>query len=137
MTTPPYRVIEKRSSYGYTNNLHEAGATNVERKARADLAYDTHKNISDLGRRALMTMGRDLFANYSALKNTILEEANLSVGSFLPQFFGAASGKDWAKLTKSWLMDEWLPTCDVRGWPYDGDSYLEMLVISHLRDGDM
>jgi len=136
MSTAPYRFIDRRGTYhGSSNSLHEAATSHNERVTYTDLARDTQRNISDIGRRTLMTIGRKLFADFPALESTVLEQANLSVGTFLPQYYGA--DKAWGRLAESWLVNEWLPICDLRGWPYDGDTYLELHVISELRDGDM
>jgi len=134
MAVAPYRIIEKRSSHGATNNLYEVATPNGERKDPPDLHHDTQKNVSDYGRRAMVNLCKKMFVDIPALKGMVLEQANLSVSSFLPQWYG--TDKTWRKMAESWIQDEWLKICDVRGEPYDGDSYLDLHVIGELRDGD-
>jgi hypothetical protein len=136
MANAPYRFIDRRGQSNGGNQLYQAASQHPERENYPDLARDTQKNISDLGRRTLMTLGRKMFADYPALEGVTLEQANLSVGTFLPQHY-ALTNRTWSRLAESWLVDEWLPICDLRGSPYDGDTYLELHVISELRDGDM
>ena len=59
MPVAPYKFIEKRSSQGYVNNrLIKAATQNTDREQIAPLDNDVHKNVSWLGRRTLMTLGR-------------------------------------------------------------------------------
>lgn len=111
------------------------GATqNAQRTQVPFLDKDTHRTISNLGRRTLMTLGRWLFWNQPAVSGAILEQAMFASENFQPQFWG--KDKAWGDQAEAWLL-EWEKICDVAGWPYDMTSYRELLVLSDLREGDM
>lgn len=130
----PYRVNDRRSSSGYRNdNLFAASQRNGERKHHPPADRDTHSNVTNWGRRTLMTLGRILFGNVPAVAGAIIEQAALASEVFIPQYWGA--NKDWGSEAESWLL-EWNKICDVEGPPYDFDSYLEQLCIGYVRDGD-
>lgn len=138
MAAPPYKINDRRSSSGYDSGANNAlfqGATQSrDRKWRPNLAQDTKRNISHVGRRTLMTLSRNLFANFPAVEGVILEQANLAVSSFIPQFYG--TNKKWGDRAEEWLLN-WFEVMNVAGWPHDGASYTNLLIIAALRDGDM
>lgn len=138
-----YRVNDRRSSTGYSGNgvgrydTLFAGASpmrNGERKYQPPADRDTHCNVTNMGRRKLMTLGRILFGNIPTIAGAILEQASLASEVFIPQYYGA--DKAWGDQAEAWLL-EWNKVCDMAGPPYDFDSYLELLCISMVRDGDM
>jgi len=135
MASQPYRIIDRRASTGYnnSNNLIEAATQTIDRKASPMLDYDIHRSVSTWGRRTLTTLGRQMFWKYPSLQGSILEQANLAVSSFIPQF----SGKDkaWGEQAES-ALNEWHKVMDVAGWPYDYDSFLQGKVINSLVDGE-
>ncbi len=137
-----YRVSDRRSSSGYQNDypgyrnntLFKGAVQTGERKFQFPTDKDTRCNVSNFGRRTLMTLGRILFGNVPTIGGAIIEQAGLASEVFIPQFYGA--DKDWGNLAEAWLL-EWNKICDVAGPPYDFDAYLEQIVIAYLRDGDM
>lgn len=90
--TPPqksYRVNDRRSSTGYvyrggSNGLYKAATQTGERKFVQMLDRDTHCNVSDLGRRTLITLGRSLFTGMPTIKGAIIEQAALAAEVFIP-----------------------------------------------------
>jgi len=136
--TPGYRVIDRRgTSNGYysgANTLIHGATQNAQRTVIPFLDKDTHRTVSNLGRRTLMSIGRWLFWNFPAISGAILEQAMFASENFQPQFWG--EDKDWGDEAEAWLL-EWEKVCDTQGWPYDMNSYREILVASDLREGDI
>lgn len=133
----PYRIIDRRNASGYVaasaNTLIEAATQTDDRKASPMLDVDVHRSISSYGRRVLMTLGRNMFWRYPALQGSILEQANISVSSFIPQYAGR--NKEWGTVAEA-MLNEWHKVMDVAGWPYDYDSFLQSKVIGPLVDGE-
>jgi capsid protein len=98
------------------------------------LDQDTHRNVSNLGRRTLMSLGRWLFWNFPSISGAILEQAMFAAENFQPQFWG--EDREWGDQAEAWLL-EWEKSADVAGWPYDLDTYRNLLVVSDLREGDI
>ena len=63
----------------------------------------------------------------------VLEQANLAVGSFIPQYGGR--NREWGMAAERMLAD-WHKVMDVAGWPYDYDTFLQTLVIAPLIEGE-
>jgi hypothetical protein len=143
-STPSHRVIERRTRFGGTpsyypssggnNTLIHGSTQNGQRTTVPFLDKDTHRTVSSFGRRTLMSLGRWLFWNFPAISGAILEQAMFASENFQPQFWG--KDKDWGNEAEAWLL-EWEKICDVSGWPYDMQSYRELLVLSDIREGDM
>jgi hypothetical protein len=136
MATAPYKVIDRRGlsmGYGSSNTLIEAATQNWDRGQIDPVDYDVHRIVSSLGRRTLMSLGKVIFWRFPALQGMVLEQANLAVSSFIPQFTGA--DKDWGMQAERMLGD-WHKIMDVAGWPYDYDSYLQALVVAPIVEGE-
>src|SRR5688572_27175258 len=105
MAAKPYRFNERRSAFGYSNanTLIQAATQTTDRKQVPMLDADVHRTINSYGRRVLMTLGRHIFWNFPAMHGAILEQANLSVSSFIPQYTGR--NKAWGKLAEDWLYN--------------------------------
>ncbi len=136
MASAPYRIIDRRgtSSYSASNNsLIKAASQSDAREATPSLDFDVHHLVSSLGRRTLMNLGRAMFWRFPALHGAILEQANISVSTFIPQYTGR--NKEWGRVAELVLAD-WHQIIDVAGWPYDFDSYLAGLVIAPQVEGE-
>jgi len=135
MASAPYKIIDRRASAGYssTNRLIEAATQTSDRQLAPVLDYDIHRTVSNYGRRILMNLGRMMFWKHPALQASILEQANLAVSSFLPQYTGR--NKAWGAMAET-MLGNWHKIMDVAGWPYDFDSYLQSLVIAPLVEGE-
>lgn len=134
-TQAPYRFIDRRqSAAGYqVNLLYDGGSQQPDRANIPFLDRDTGRNVSSLGRRTLMSLGRFLFANYPAIEGAVLEQAALSVASLVPVYEG--ENKKWGELAEAKLA-ELDNVLNVRGWPHDGKSFREMMIVAEIRDGD-
>jgi hypothetical protein len=134
MAEKPYRIIDRRhSALGNTNTLIEAATQTTDRKSVPMLDQDVHRTITHHGRRVLMSLGRHMFWRFPALQGMILEQANLAVETFIPQFMGA--DKAWGEQAEE-LLREWHRVMDVAGAPYDYDSFLAGKIINPIVDGE-
>src|SRR5437867_2550151 len=122
-STPSYRTIERRPRFGGTpsyipqgsaNTLIHGATQNPQRTVIPFLDKDTHRTVSNFGRRTLMSLGRWLFWNFPAISGAILEQALFASENFQPQFYG--DDKDWGDQAEAWLL-EWEKICDIQGWP--------------------
>lgn len=136
MATPPLTYLESKWKAGYSNSNHlvVAATQTTDRKTVALLDKDTHRTITPLGRRTLMTLGRWLYRNCSAVRGCINEMVELSVESYIPQFEG--EDQEWGDMVEQW-MREHDKICDVRGWPFDMAAYRRNVVRGTLIDGDV
>jgi hypothetical protein len=136
MASAPYKIVDRRSSAGYssTNKLIEAATQTADRQAAPVLDYDVHRTVSNYGRRTLMNLGRFLFWKFAPLQAAILEQANLAVSTFIPQFMGR--DKAWGEKAEA-LLKEWHKIFDVAGWPYDYENYVQSLVVAPMVDGEL
>ena len=130
----PYRMVDRRSAYGFNNTLIEAATQNQDRGSIPLVDYDFHRTISVIGRRVLMSLGRTMFWRIPALQASILEQANLAVCPFTRRYMGRNAA--WGEQAKAYLdaLDDQI---DLAGWPYDGQSMNESLVTSPIVDGDL
>jgi len=136
MATPPYKIIDRRGlslGYGSANTLIEAATQTSDRGYVDPVDYDIHRVVSSLGRRTLMSLGKTIFWRFPALMGMVLEQANLAVSTFIPQYTGR--NKAWGQQAERMLGD-WHKIMDVAGWPYDYDSYLQALVVAPLVEGE-
>lgn len=136
MASPAYTINDRRGqSSGWAGDeMIRASRQTYDRRVIQNLGNDFHRNVSAFGRRTLMTLGRWLFWNFPALRGAILEQANLAVSTFLPQYKGR--NKAWGEQAEAWLND-WHRIMDVSGWPYDYNTYVQHLIVSPLIDGDV
>lgn len=136
MAAQPLTYLEKKWASGYSNSNHlVVGATQTtDRKQVQLLDKDTHRTITPLGRRTLMTLGRWLYWNVSAVRGAVDEMTDLSVETFIPQFEGA--NQEWGDRVEQWLREH-DKICDVRGWPYDMAAYRKNLVRGRIVDGEL
>jgi len=134
MSVAPYKFIEKRSSQGYVNNrLVKAATQNTDREQIAPLDNDVHKNVSWLGRRTLMTLGRWVYANIPIVKGALHEKAEYASSHYLAQYTGTT--KAWGDLAEEFLYEHG-KSCDIAGAPYNFRTYRRNLIIAVHRDGD-
>jgi capsid protein len=131
----PYKFIEKRSSHGYVNNrLVKAATQTSDRRTIPPLDNDVHRNVSWLGRRTLMSLGRWIYSNQSIVRGALHEKAEYASSHYLAEYRGA--NKAWGKLAGEFLHEHG-KICDVAGWPYTARTYRRNLIIAVHRDGDM
>src|SRR5438105_7096622 len=105
MPQEPYKIIDRRSSSGYinTSNLLVKAATQVDdRKGVPFLDRDFYRNVSGLGRRTLMSLGRWIYSNFPPIEGAIEEQATFAVSSWVPQYAGR--NKAWGDLAEATLL---------------------------------
>ncbi len=135
MAAAPISFLEKRWAAGYQNNLLlEAAQQTSDRKQVPFLDNDVHRNISNLGRRTMLSLGRWLFSNFPAIRGALIEQAEFAGSTFLPEYRGA--NQEWGVLAENWLWEHG-KICDVAGWPYNLRTYRRNLILGIKRDGDM
>jgi capsid protein len=133
--TAPYKFLEKRSSQGYVNNrLVRAATQNTDREQIGALDNDIHRNVSILGRRTLMTLGRWVYTNIAIVRGALHEKAEYASSHYLAQYTGINAA--WGEATEEFLYEHG-KICDVAGWPYTARTYRRNLIIAVHRDGDM
>jgi hypothetical protein len=116
------------------NTMIVSATQTPDRKRVLPMDRDIHRNVSNFGRKTLMSLGRWMFWNIPEIKGAILEQANLATSTFIPQYTGR--NKAWGIIAEQWLR-EWHKIMDVSGWPFDYESYVKFLVVKPLVDGDM
>lgn len=132
---PAYKFTDRRGTNSYTANNRLIGAARqqLDRKRLHPADKDFHRNISALGRRTLMTAGREAFWNIPAVQGMVLEQANLAVSTFIPQYYGA--NKAWGAQAEDWLY-QWHKIGDVAGAPNDFESWVFGMIVAQIVDGD-
>jgi|APGre2960657404_1045060.scaffolds.fasta_scaffold03325_5 capsid protein len=124
----------KRNYYGGQNTLIASATQTPDRKRVLPMDRDIHRNVSSMGRRTMLSLGRWMFWNIPEIKGAILEQANLATSTFIPQYSGR--NRAWGERAEAWLK-EWHKIMDVAGWPFDYQTYVKFLVVKPLVDGDM
>jgi capsid protein len=126
--------LERKWAAASSNALIESATQNTDRKTLSMLDTDTHKNVSVLGRRTMLTMGRHLYTNCSFIRGAIDEILRFSLSSFEPQFMGA--DKEWGKKAKQWLEDN-DQFIDIKGSQFSFDVDRRLIGLSYLVDGEV
>lgn len=135
MAAATHTFIDRRgATHVSSNRLIQSALQTSDRKTVPLLDHDMWKNVSGLGRRTMMSIGRHLFWNYPVLSGAIKEQATLAVSTFIPQFYGR--NKAWGTQAEEWLL-EWHRILDVRGPPFDYDSFLRHQITHTIVDGDI
>lgn len=136
VATPSYPFIDRRGMPRNvaSNRLIQSAVQTSDRKAIPQLDYDMRQNVSGLGRKVMMSIGRHLFWNYPVVSGAIKEQANFAVSTFIPQYWGR--NKEWGTLAEEWLL-QWHKIMDVRGAPFDYDSFLKHQITHPIIDGDV
>src|SRR5258708_6497169 len=106
MAEKPYKINDYRGTgraYYGSNQLIKAATQTTDRKATPFLDHDTNRNISHVGHQNLRNVGRFLYSNFPMVHGALNEQAELSVGTFIPQFVG--EDKEWGKVSEQALTD--------------------------------
>lgn len=91
-----------------------------------------HKEITQRDRRQLESDSAKLYWNLGPAKGMIDDKAMYSVGrAWLPLFKG--EDKEWGKMAREWLLDQWYPLADISG--HDFQTHLYLASVSIDRDG--
>lgn len=132
----PLKLTDHKLQRGYAGGdlLIQAARQTPDRRRILPMDKDIHRNVSSYGRRTLMSLGRWMFWNIPEVRGAVLEQANLAVSTFIPQYVGR--NRAWGTQAEQWLK-EWHKIMDVSGWPFDFESYVKFLVVKPIVDGDM
>lgn len=130
---PQYALEKKWAGGGSNNTLIQAATQTSERKSVPNLDYDTHRNISTLGHRTMMSIGRWLVANFPQIRGSLKEQATFAVSTFIAQYYG--DDAEFKDAGENWLYEH-DKICDVRGWPFNMRHFLMNLIRAVRRDGD-
>lgn len=134
MATAPYKVIDRRGSGSWAaNRLIESSIQTTDRAYTLPVDADIHRTVSSYGRRTLVSLGRTMFWKFPALQGMVLEQANLAVSTFIPQYMG--EDEEWGETAEAMLKD-WHKIMDIAGWPYDYDSFLQTQVVAPIVEGE-
>ena len=135
MAAPPLTYLEKKWSSGYSsNNLHESATQTPDRKNIPLLDYDTHRNVSNIGRRVMLSLGRFLYSNFSTVRGALQEQAGFASSSYVAQYTGRNVA--WGEQAEEWMRQH-DKIIDVAGAPFNMRIYRRNLILAVLRDGDM
>jgi hypothetical protein len=133
MAAPPLTFLENKWAANSTSNfLIQAATQTADRKNVPMLDRDVVRNISTVGRRILMSLGRHLSMNVPQVRGMVMERANLISTGIISQYYG--DNEEFKTKAEDWILEH-NKICDVRGWPYSMDTFYRNLVISQLRDG--
>ena len=130
----PFRQVDTGNTYGFNNTLIQAAVQTTDRQTVTLVDYDIHRTVSVIGRRTLLSLARTMFWRIPALQAAILEQANLAANPFTPRYAG--KNKAWGEIAALWLND-WHKVFDLAGWPYDYESYVELLIVTSIVDGEI
>jgi hypothetical protein len=130
----PFRQVDTGNTYGFNNTLIQAAVQTTDRQTVTLVDYDIHRTVSVIGRRTLLSLARTMFWRIPALQAAILEQANLAANPFTPRYAG--KNKAWGETAALWLND-WHKVFDLAGWPYDYESYVELLIVTSIVDGEI
>jgi capsid protein len=135
-------VLTGRDSYppvkqyfgGGNNRLIPTAQPTLDRKYTWMLDHDIHRNVTNYGRRVMMTLGRSLYCAYDVVRGAVDEMAQNAAKSFVPEYRGADA--EFEDQVHSWIAQH-DRVCDIAGWPYNMLLYRELLAKCIFRDGDM
>lgn len=118
---------------GQNNSLFQAATQTQDRKRVAQLDYDVHRTVTNMGRRTMLSLGRKTYVDHRSIGKAIEEKAELASATFLPQYYGANTA--WGERAEAWLENH-DRVCDVAGPPYNMRTYRRLLLTSLVYDGD-
>lgn len=134
MAAKPAKFVKRGSLYvPSSSGFTKAAVQSEQRKTIRDYAVDAASLLTPYDRKRVMSIGRYLFNNNSVVRGCINEMASLASAVVIPQFEG--QDREWGKLAEDYLYESG-KFLDLRGWPYDENSFNRILVLSVIRDGD-
>lgn len=122
----PYKVIS-------TNQQFQAATQTADRGSIPNLNFDFSRNISRSGLRLMRSVGQFLYSNSPIIEGALNEQAMLSVGYFIPQFYG--NDRAWGDKAEEYLYS-FHQDMILGGWQRDSTTFLNGLVVGARRDGE-
>ncbi len=102
---------------GPNGGLYPSSPDTEKRGWRPRLDRDVARLIPRYKHRAMLSDGRHVYAGIGQVSGAVHDKANFVVGSaWIPRYLGTNSE---FKAAFAEVMRLWLPTCDLRGQPYD------------------
>lgn len=131
---PNGQPARQHLAFAQNNSLFQTATQTKDRKRIPALDMDVHRTVTTLGRRTMMTLGHNVYANFHPIRGAINEKAEYASSIWLPQYYGA--NKDWGISAEAW-MEQHDKICDIAGPPYNMRLYRLLLLICLMREGDM
>jgi len=124
----------QRSYRGGGNQLIPSSNYSNKRKRVPLLDTDLYRNVSDHGRRFLLSLGRHIYFSCDSIRQAVNEQAEYAGSIYLPDYRGA--DREWKNESEEMMYqhDRW---CDIAGPPYTMGIYRRNLIKSIATDGDM
>jgi hypothetical protein len=116
------------------NTLISAATQSTDRQQIALQDRDIHRNVTPLGRRTLLSLGRYAYENIPQVRGMILEQANFSALGIISQYYGA--NPKFKDLAENWLLEH-NKICDIQGQPFTMETLRRNHVIALARDGEL
>lgn len=123
-----------RWAAGGPNRLIGPATQNFNRKWIPLLNDDFHRNLSNYGRKTLLTLGRHIYFASGAVRGAVEDLCTYAAGSFMLE--SRSADADWKEQAEDllYLHDR---TADIAGPPHTMRTYRKLLVRSLYLDGDM
>lgn len=144
MPSAPKIILTGRDSYptakptarirGGGNQLIPTATQNNDRKRVPFLDRDIHRNVTECGRRVMMSIGLRLYSASDVVRGTIEDIARSTASTFLCEYRGADAEFKRQVEAYTYAHDR---VCDIAAGPYTGRTYRKMIVRSILREGDI
>ena len=99
------------------------------------LDTDFHRNITEQGRKMLLTLGRHIYFTSECIRQAVKEMAEYSTSTFMPEFRGRTDTQ-WNKEAEAMIHDH-NRYCDLAGPPYSMRTYRRALAMAAFVDGDI
>jgi len=129
---------EKALGFGLFATPHSTGDSDHYRP-RPTIRPDLRAEFNGWNWRELLSYSRQLFAQVGILSAGVLQKNLYAIGeAWKPQFYGGETDAEraWGERVEEWLVEQWYPTCDVRGPGFDFTTNLYLDGIALDVDGD-
>lgn len=124
----------KKNAFGLYGNIYNFQNAGKFRQRYYTLG-DTNNGLDTLSRELLVRWSREMYAQLPIIRSAVRALADFAIGdSYLPQYSG--TNPEWWSTAKKWLLDEWYPSCNVRGSHYDFQTSLRLESRLIDTDGD-
>lgn len=120
-----------QSSFLYSSPLRNVR----HNRPRAWLSPDTKYNVSAGDRAELVNYSRQLVSQVDVLNAAVHAKNDWAFGDAWDAHYTGAN-KEWGVAVQSWLNEQWMPNCNVRGPTYDLKTSLCISGLSWDVDGD-
>jgi hypothetical protein len=135
MSQPALTFLEQKWALnGSSNRLIAAATQTTDRQQPALNDYDLHRNITPLGRRTLLSLGRYAYENIPQVRGMIIEQATFAALGIISQYYG--ENPQFKDLAENWILEH-NKICDIRGQPFTMETMRRNHVIALSRDGEI